>query len=124
MLSPHRLIHAALSLKASVIITELAGTIAMASFAIAPDLGDNELMWIWRSIIAASILLNLHFLRKVYFKVGRVDVHSSQISIIVVALEYLATEAAEHGGGRSTDKLLITLLENVKKLQPPPEDRQ
>lgn len=105
-------------------MAEALGAIAAGITALSPDmtLGDNEMMWIWRGVIVASLMLNLHFLRKVYFKVGRVDTHTAQISTIIIAIEYLATEAIEHGAGRSADKLLVTLLDNVKKLQPAPED--
>lgn len=119
----HRHLLASLfSLKTTIVLSELFGTTAVASFALAPDMGQPEFMWIWRGVIVASLVLNLHFLRKVYFKVGRVDTHTSQIATLIIAIEYMATEAIENGAHRSTDKLILTLLENAKKLQPPPED--
>ena len=120
----HRMITSLFSLKVTAVTAEVLGAIATAATALAPDmtLGGQDMMWIWRGVIVMSLLLNLHFLRKVYFKVGRVDTHTAQISTIIIAIEYLAVEAIEHGAGRSTDKLILTLLDNIKRLQPPPEE--
>lgn len=118
---PATLAHA-LTLKASMVLTEVVVASGIALAGLLPGLdAENEMMWVWRGFIVASLALNLHTLRRVYQKVSLVGTHTTQIATITVAIEYLAQDAIDHGAGRSGDRLILQLMEQVKKLQPPPD---
>jgi hypothetical protein len=100
---------------------DIAGILATAITALAPDLtgltaSSSDFVWLFRGLLLASLMLNLHFLRKLYVKVGRVDSYKRQIATIIVAVQYLAREAVKHEGRRESDSLVLNLLDDVKKL--------
>jgi hypothetical protein len=99
---------------------DIAGVLATAVAALVPDVtgfqSQSDFVWVFRGLLVASLLLNLHFLRKLYIKVGRVDSYKRQIATIIVAVQFLAREADKHGERRSSDSLVLNLLDDVKKL--------
>jgi hypothetical protein len=98
-------------------VTALGSAIATVAIALVPDVTQfpNDLStWLFRGVLLTSLAFNLHFLRKIYLKIGHIDKVRQQIKTIITALEYLAKQASKSPERRESDILILQLLDDLK----------
>src|SRR5450759_1083596 len=95
----------------------LGSAVSTVAVALIPDvtqLPSDLSTWLFRGMLLASLGFNLHFLRKIYLKIGHIDKVRQQIKTIITALEYLAKQASKSPERRESDTLILQLLDDLK----------